>query len=621
MTTVRSAEQVRADWESRIGAGRARTTEDLPVPVAPTDLRAFGGRGHVRLDWSAVAGAVGYLVHRADSADGPFHPVDHQGGDVLAIPHPPYVDAGAEPGRKYWYAVAALADVSVCGPLSEPVVVETAEATEATDHDSPTVSMAVDVHAVTGELARPWRAMIGSEHLSHQLSAERVGGRPIGTELTKALRIAHTELGVKSVRAHGILCDDLSVYREIDGQPTYDFSGIDKVYDLLAEIGMRPVVELSFMPADLASDPTATVFTYGAIISPPKDWDRWADLIRALVRHLLDRYGTEEVVRNWSFEVWNEPNLEVFWSGTKDEFLRLYDVTARAVRDVDDRLLVAGPATAAAGWVEDSLSYLDSAGVPMDAVTTHTYGSPPLDLRPALERHRRTDTRVWWTEWGVTPTHFHPVCDSVFAACFLASGMKSAAGRVEALTYWVCSDHFEELGRPPELLHGGFGLLTVGNLRKPSFYALSMLERLGSHELAVEASGDGADGLVQAWASVDPRTGRVAVAAWNSPLDQAKFAGDPALDRKLALTITGLDAPTYEFRHYRVDATHSNVVDRWSRMSGRGWPTESEWTSLWEQDSLELGEPVRTITATAGAVKVDCAMPQPSMILLEVIPL
>lgn len=280
------------------------------------------------------------------------------------------------------------------------------------------VALTVDSGSVTGPLHRPWRPMIGSEHLSHLLSTERTGGRPIGAELTEALRLARTELGVETVRAHGILCDDLGVYREIDGQPVYDFSGIDRVYDAVLGIGLRPVVELSFMPRDLASDPSKTVFTYGAIVSPPKDRDRWADLIRELVRHLIDRYGVEEVVWRWSFEVWNEANLEVFWSGTKAEFFQLYDVTARALREVDDRLVVAGPATAAAGWIQDTLSHVDGSGERLDAITTHTYGSPPLDLRPSLSRHDRESAGIWWTEWGVTPTHFNPVSDSVFAGCF-----------------------------------------------------------------------------------------------------------------------------------------------------------------------------------------------------------
>ena len=177
------------------------------------------------------------------------------------------------------------------------------------------VTLTVDAGADLGELPRPWRPMIGSEHLSHAISTDTTGGRVIGEELSAALRAAHEELGVTHVRAHAILCDDLGVYREVDGQPVHDFSGVDKVYDHIRSLGLYPVVEVSYMPHDLASDPTKTVFDYRAIISPPKDWQRWHDLVRDLTAHLVERYG-DEVVEHWSFEVWNEANLEVFWSGT-----------------------------------------------------------------------------------------------------------------------------------------------------------------------------------------------------------------------------------------------------------------------------------------------------------------
>ena len=236
--------------------------------------------------------------------------------------------------------------------------------------------------------------MIGSEHLSHMLSTDTTGGRVVGEELTSALKAAHDELGVSHVRAHAILGDDLGVYREVDGEPVHDFAGVDRVYDHLRSIGMYPVVELSFMPHDLASDPSKTVFEYGAIVSPPKDWDRWHDLVRDLVAHLADRYGLEDLVEHWSFEVWNEANLEVFWSGTPEEYLHLYDVTAAAVRAVDPRLRVGGPSSAASGWVEELLAHAERAGSPVDFVSTHTYGSPPLDFKPMLRAVRpRTTSR------------------------------------------------------------------------------------------------------------------------------------------------------------------------------------------------------------------------------------
>ncbi|MFA6300602.1 MAG: glycosyl hydrolase, partial [Nocardioides sp.] len=539
------------------------------------------------------------------------------GGDVLSVPHPPYVDTTGTPGAQRWYAVSTLSDVHVDGAPSTVV-----SATPLPAATGP-VTVAVDAATVVGELPRPWRPMIGSEHLSHALSTDTTGGRVIGAELSSALSAAHLELGVTHVRAHGILCDDLGVYREVDGGPVHDFSGVDRVYDHVRSLGLYPVVELSFMPHDLASDPTKTVFGYDAIVSPPKDWERWHDLVAALTGHLVDRYG-DEVVEHWSFEVWNEANLEVFWSGTPSEYLQLYDVTASAVRSVDDRLVVGGPSSAAAGWVEELLAHARLSGAPVDFVSTHTYGAPPLDFRPMLERYGRGGTPIWWTEWGVTPTHFNEVSDAVFAGVFLLRGMLSSMGRIESLSYWVVSDHFEELGRPPALLHGGFGLRTVGELRKPRWWALAMLERLGSQRLAVSYAGDGGGSLVETVACADPGSGEVSVLLWNLTLDQGKAAGSAALARDVEVVVRGLPpGSSYTLRHERVDEDHSNIASRWGRLKepDQDWPTESQWAELRDADRLDVLEPDRVVSADAsGVVAVGAALPMPSASRLVLTP-
>jgi xylan 1,4-beta-xylosidase len=614
----------RADWEQRIGirsggvdAGApTELTSNAPRLGPPAGLTATAGGGQVTLDWQPVPGAVGYQVHVADSADGALTPVDHRGMDVKSVPHPPYVDTTGTVGQERWYAVTTLSDVVVEGDPSARV--------SATPGDAAgPVTLTVDAAGDAGTLARPWRPMIGSEHLSHAISTDTTGGRAIGEELTSALRAAADELGVRTVRAHGILCDDLGVYKEVDGEPVHDFTGVDKVYDHVRSLGLHPVVEISFMPHDLASDPTKTVFEYGAIVSPPKDWQRWYDLVQALTAHVVERYGIDEVVEHWSFEVWNEANLEVFWSGTPGEYMKMYDVTVAAVRAVDDRLVVGGPSSAAAGWVEELLAHVDSTGSPLDFVSTHTYGSPPLDFRPQLERYGRAGTPIWWTEWGVTPTHFNEVSDAVFSGVFLLRGMASAMDRIEALSYWVVSDHFEELGRPPALLHGGFGLRTVGELRKPRWWALALLERLHDRRLPVGLGGDGGGSLVEAVATRG-EAGDVSVLAWSLTLDQSKAAGDPGLDRAVALRVDGLDAgATYTLTHEGVDADHSNVAATWAaiRQEDQAWPTDEQWDTLRKADRLEeLAAPVEVTADEHGTVTVEVTLRMPSMHFLRLAP-
>ena len=241
--------------------------------------------GALTLDWDRVPGAAGLLVYRA--AGDPFQPLDHGGGDVLArpgrgrTPTPRARRAGQVVrrgrGGRRWSAGAMSEPVAAApparrrrrGPMA-PVRIGGAE------------SGGPGPRGRSGELGRPWEPMIGSEHLSCVLRRDRAGGRVIGTELREALRIAHDGLGMRAVRAHGILCDDLGVVPRIGRSPVHDFGGVDRVYDRLMETGLRPVVELSFVPRALARDPGKTVFSYEADHLPPaRSWGRWTDLVRA----------------------------------------------------------------------------------------------------------------------------------------------------------------------------------------------------------------------------------------------------------------------------------------------------------------------------------------------------
>lgn len=611
-----SVGDARADWEARIGR-RTAEARDIELPQLPTPawVHASAGRAQVTLDWEPVEGAAGYLVLRSDSRDGPFEEVRTGEPNAPAVPHPPFTDTTGAPGRAAWYRVAPVASVDDRNQArSEPV-----EATPTGDGPA-SVELVVDAAWVMGPVSRPWRPIVGAEHLSQLEYDARTGGRPVGEEFFEALRRAHDELGVEAVRAHAILHDELGVYRELDGQAQHDFSAIHRVYDRVLETGLRPVVEIGYMPRDLARDRDATVFEYRAIISPPKDWGRWEDLVRELVASLVQRYGRDEL-RRWGFEVWNEANLEVFWSGTRDEYLQLYDVTARAVKAVDPTLPVGGPASAAAGWIDELLAHVDASSAPIDFVSTHTYGNAPLDLRPIVARHGRPGVPLWWTEWGAHASHFAELHDSVWAGAFVVRGMRSAMGRIESLAHWTVSDHFEELGRPPRLLHGGFGLLSVGNLRKPKWWGLWMLEQLGTERLSASARGDGAGDMVDLLAARQP-DGRVSVLSWNATLDHEKWRGEPLLDRDVSLRVEGLHSGRYRLRQRRLDAAHSNLAAVWQRMGGgREWPDEAGWQALHEADRLEELEPVREVQATDQPLQLSFVLPMPSVDLIELEPI
>ncbi len=575
-----SENAARADWERRIYRRLTDTTQadpSLSLPP-PQNVRADSATGHIRLSWDPVPGAAGYIIERAAASDEPEEPAEphlllHGGSDVAAVPGTEFADTGIAERTDYRYRIAAV-------PGADYPAWEWSTPVQARANPSETpgpLTVTVDAAGQQGRLNRVWR-MIGSERLSQLLLSNQ-----IAEEFAVALSIAHDDLGVTTVRAHAILHDDNAVVTRNENKDlSFDFARVDAIYDQVQRMGLRPVVELSFMPAALAKDPDQTVFTYRGIISPPADWSQWRQLVTELAIHLIERYGEDEVA-NWPFEVWNEPNLEVFWLGTKADYLRLYDESAKALKQVSPRLKVGGPATAAAEWIEEITQHARTNDIPLDFVTSHTYGNLPLDARPSLNRHGFGKIPIWWTEWGIGSTHFGPIHDKALGAPFVLSGFRSAQDRMDAVAYWVISDHFEELGRPDRLFHNGFGLLTVGNLRKPRYWAVHLAEHLGDQVIPSTVTGDGADVLVQAWATRHDN-GTIDILVWNGTINAALAYGDPRLDRQIQLDIEHLPARGYRVELARVDEHHSNVVAHCP--PDVAWPDEALWAHLRTKDEL-----------------------------------
>ena len=158
------------------------------------------------------------------------------------------------------------------------------------------------------------------------------------------IAMAAEECGFRYLRFHGLFQDDMGVYRENRyGEPFYSWQYVDAVYDFILDTGMRPIVVLDFMPSALASG-DSTIYWEKANITPPADYGKWYGLVKATVDHFVERYGLDEV-KEWYFEVWNEPD-GYFFTGDREEYLKLYDASAKAVKEVSAELKVGGPAIA-----------------------------------------------------------------------------------------------------------------------------------------------------------------------------------------------------------------------------------------------------------------------------------
>lgn len=446
--------------------------------------------------------------------------------------------------------------------------------------DDASMSTWVDVQRPEGRLDHIWSECAGSDRAAITLR-ESWG---------KDADRWRTEAGLKRVRFHGIFSDELGVWApSIQNRGKIDapnFQNVDRVYDNLLEHSVSPLIELSFMPKKLASG-AATFGFYGGNITPPVSIDGWAQFIRQFVVHLVDRYGLA-TVRTWPMEVWNEPNLSFFWTGKQQDYLELYKATAVAIKSVDAKLQVGGPATSAVAWLPDFAAFCVQNNVPVDFVSTHCYAGdaqekvfgrdlhlPQADVIPTAiaQARRQIDASglrgkpLWITEWS---------SDSpAVIAHVLAESLPHAA----LMSHWTISSTYEELGVSDFLLKegdNGYGAL-VQQIARPAFNTYKLLHALGHTRLA---SGD---------ASLASRRadGSTAALVWNLASVQAP-SGIPGVSR--TRTVAGaVRRATVAFRGARPgQSAHVSFVDQdrgspypaWRAMGSPQYPTRVQIEAL-----------------------------------------
>jgi xylan 1,4-beta-xylosidase len=392
------------------------------------------------------------------------------------------------------------------------------------------------------------------------------------------LGVAVDELGFRYIRFHGIFHDVLGTLKMVGGQPVYDWTGIDALYDALRAKGLRPFVELGFTPDALKTSDNS-IFYWKGNTSHPR-LDGWRDLVTAFVTHCRDRYGADEV-RRWYFEVWNEPNLTGFWEGADQAaYFKLYDVTARAVKAIDPALRVGGPATAGAAWVPEFLSHVAGAGTPIDFVSTHSYGvdggfldergqsdtklSPSPDaivgdvrkVRAQIAASRFPTLPLFFTEWSSSYTPRDVVHDSYVSAPYILTKLKQTGGLAQGMSYWTYTDLFEEPGPPTAPFQGGFGLMNPQGVRKPAWFAYKYLHALGGRTVPLADE--------HAMATADD--GRIAALVWDWHQPNQTVSNRPFYSKLLpaapstpaAVRFTHLAPGRYRLQRFRTGYRHND---------------------------------------------------------------
>ena len=445
-------------------------------------------------------------------------------------------------------------------------------------------TITIDASAPTHPFPHFWEQMFGS-------------GRAILTlreSYRRDLHAVHEITDFQYIRFHGILLDDVGVYDEDKhGQPVYNFSYVDQIYDGLLAAGVKPFVEISFMPYKLASNQHLQAFWYHPNVSPPKDYAIWDDLITKFVQHLIERYGIDEVA-TWYFEVWNEPNLD-FWTGAprQKSYFELYDHTARDIKAVSPKLRVGGPATAQAAWVGDMIRHAEETHVPLDFVSTHVYGNDkasdvfhtdeniPRDqmvcravkkVHNEIKSSARPDIPLIWSEYNAAYDNQVDVTDSIYMGPWLATTIAQCDGLTEMMSYWTFSDVFEEQGVVKTPFYGGFGLIAAGNIPKPSFYAMQLLHALG--EQRVENGGPNV--LV-----TKAKDSTLVIAGWN-----LVNPGSTGTATTVKLELKNI-APDARVTIRRVDDAHGNTLGLWQKMGSPRYPTHSQLERLQQAQPSE----------------------------------
>ena len=443
-------------------------------------------------------------------------------------------------------------------------------------------------------LPHVWEHTVGSCHATLALRAD----------WQAQLRRCRQELGFQHVRFHGLMSEAGTVVHH-GGRLIYSFFNADRIIDFLLSIGMRPFVELSFMPTALASG-RATIFSYRGNVTPPADYRAWAELVRRLVTHCVGRYGLAEV-RRWYFEVWNEPNLSAFWAGTQAEYFELYRHTVESIKGVDANLRVGGPATAANAWLPEFLDFCEQHKLPADFVSTHHYPNDPLwsvaqDTETELAGGRRGILREWaaacrqqargrpllYTEWNASSNPRYPRQDEAYAAAFAVKTAMEVSGLVESYAFWTFTDIFEENYFPAIPFHGGFGLLNLYGVPKPVYRAFELLRRLGDEHWPAEGAHD----TVDAWAvrrrrdvgGVPPTSPGLMVLLANHALPRQPIEMQ-TVEVELA------DAPPpRSVSLERIDDDHANAKSAWLRMGAPEYLNPDEVERL-EGSSRLIVEP------------------------------
>lgn len=478
----------------------------------------------------------------------------------------------------------------------------------------------IDIQSPTIKFSKVWQTCVGSCHAALGLRSD----------WQEHLKFVHEELGFKYVRFHGLLNDDMKIMVSLKDfmgfapkiAITVSFYQIDLLFDYILKIGMKPFVELSFMPKLLASG-KRTVFYYKGNITPPKDFEKWAELIKSLVSHLIERYGKEEI-ESWFFEVWNEPNLKVFWSSSQKKYFKLYKYTAEAIKSVNPNIKVGGPATACNAWIPDFIRFCTANNVPFDFISTHHYpsdiglktnliqsakrffhlvkvskdhdlnyffsnlmepnmmdalgkaGRDSIKNMAAKARQEALSYPLYYTEWNSNSACSISINDLPYTSALIVKAVVDVQNNVDIYSFWCFSDIFEELTFFSKPFNGEFGLVTLHGIPKPSFWAFKFLSKMSEERLNISTK---CESETLEMIATKEKNGI------NILLYNFQAGNNPIKDEEVQLTLQNMkhvESVSVE----RIDEDHGNPIIYWKEMGSPTYIKKEQADIIKEQSKV-----------------------------------
>ncbi|MEK3748604.1 helix-turn-helix domain-containing protein [Paenibacillus sp. FSL E2-8871] len=470
------------------------------------------------------------------------------------------------------------------------------------------------------ELAHTWKKLMTVGKAKEVLFAE----------VQRHIKQMQQEIGFQYIRFHGIFDDEMMIYGENErGDVSLNFAYSDSLFDFLLCSGLKPFLELSFLPRQLAGEGATSVFYKKSFVGSPKDLGKWNQMIHQFITHYIHRYGIHEV-RQWYFEVWNEPEIHIFWPDTYEAYCELFISTFQTIKSIDSELRVGGPGVLSltlmqSDWLTRFMNDVCRRGVKPDFISFHSYPyDESLRSTQVIQVDYEENPDVWFqtielsadteylsrviiklkktvseamgsdvpelhmTEWNATGSHRDLVNDTCFKAAYIVKNVLENMDGLHSFGYWTATDLLEEFKMSSETFHGGLGLMTYNGIPKPSFYAFKLLAKLGRQFIHqgkgyyITSSDMGLQVLMYAYAHIDSlyQKGDASLINRTNRYDVFEEGGDIELTLELADIQPGL----YTIKRHTINRRNGSVFDLWVRM-GAPHPIDADTLNYLKQAS------------------------------------